>query len=197
MNWRFFSIPFWAAVLTVSLYGCSEGDEVVPVNTTITYINTTVTAVTLTVNGQTQIIESGEEKTFVGKPNETLVGTAFTSGTTTTGSQVGGKLSWMIDDAFPPSGNLDITLEVSADFVFLEVTNKSAYTINKVYVNYGLASQSLDNLSIPNDQNAYSIGYYKAFGNSTIRLEAGGVHWYAQYLPLPGTVNQKYGFIAN
>ena len=181
-------------VMLLTIAGCQKEDPA-PTSSTITYSNNTSTPIKIVIGSQTQTIASKGQVVLTGKPGSVLSGTASTSGVTSSGGQVGNLMTWTLDDTYPSTGNLTINMNVSTDFFFLEITNKSSFPISKVYVNYKLISQTVDNISIPADGKTYSIGYYKAFSNSNVRAEATGGN-FSGNITLPNTINQVYGFTA-
>lgn len=160
---------------------------------TITFINPTFTTVDITFNGETKTIAPGTSVKFTGTADASASGSASTSGKTTTGSQVGLMMTWTISEYFPASnGNLDYTLNVGSNYFFLKVINQSpTLSIQKIYSNYGLVAQTVDNISIPNNGTTYYIGYYPAYTNSNVRAENGANYWYWNPLNLPFTNNQS------
>jgi hypothetical protein len=162
----------------------------------ITYTNHTFTPITLTINSQVQTVAVGSSATVSGTPGTTYSGTAVTSGSTSGGTQVGLKLTWNLNGTFP-SNSSSVSLDVISDYFFVFITNNHASkTITQVYVNYGLTSQTLDNISIPNNGTKYGIGYYKAYTNSNVRLESPNSYWYWSTLGLHGTSNQSVSLAA-
>ncbi|MEX8547661.1 MAG: hypothetical protein V5804_08675 [Mucilaginibacter sp.] len=164
---------------------------------TITYTNASFTSVNITVNGLAKTIAVGSSAQYTGTPNAAATGTATTSGKTSSGTVVGNTISWTLSNTFPASGNANSTLNVGGDFFFLKVKNTSSKTINKLYVNYGLVSQTLDNVVIANDGLVYNLGYYKAYTNSNVRGENGTTSWSWNTLSLPFTTNQSFTVQAN
>jgi hypothetical protein len=79
----------------------------------------------------------------------------------------------------------------------LKVINTSTKPILKLYVNYGLVAQTLDNITIPNDGLTYTLGYYQAYSNSNVRAENGTTFWNWNPLNLPFTNNQVKILTAN
>jgi hypothetical protein len=187
------------SLLTIAflLPGCEEEKDIKPTESTITLANNSHTTVEVEIDGVEYKLDANEEKIFTGKPDQSFSGEAVTFGETTSGSQVGGRLTWTIDDEFPASGNRNINFDVESDLFFLEVINNSEFTITQVYVNFELQSQTLDNVSIPNDGKTYNIGYYRAYSNSNVRLGTDLGYWHQPTLDLPFSKNQKYTFTAN
>jgi hypothetical protein len=170
-----------------------------PTGSTIAFKNPVYTTIAVTFNGETKTVEPGETVSFSGRPGTTGQMQAETSGKTAQGTQVGLLISWKDSYTFPSSGTLTVVLNLPSTFFFLFVKNESARKINKVYVNYGLQSQTLDNVTIPNDKVRYRLGYYRAFGNSNLRLEGESNSVWSHASPdfkLDFTDNQSYTFTA-
>ncbi|MBS1777708.1 MAG: calcium-binding EGF-like domain-containing protein [Bacteroidetes bacterium] len=165
-------------------------------NSIVLYKNASFTDIAITVNGNNKTIPFGSSASFTDIANTKIVGTATTSGKTSNNIQVGLKVSWDLSGFFPASGTSTVNINVDNTMFFLKIANVSAKQITKIYVNYGLANQSFDNVIIPNNGTVYNIGYYKAFSNSNIRLEsADGTIW--NYgVTLPFTNNQSFTFTA-
>lgn len=166
---------------------------------TITFMNPTFTPIDITFNGQNKTAPVGGSAVFTGTANAAKTGNASTSGKTSNGTLIGLPIVWNnINLSFPAAGgNLNYTLNIGPDFFFLKMVNTSTLAIQKVYVNYGLQSQTLDNISIPNNGNTYGTGYYKAFSNSNVRAENGNIFWFWNPLNLPFTNNQSKTVQAN
>lgn len=160
---------------------------------TITFTNPTFTPIDITFNGQTKTAPVGGNAIFTGKANSDGTGAASTSGKISSGTLVGSLLTWnTFTLKFPSAGtNKNSPLNVGSDFFFLKMKNTSSYTIRKVYVNYGLQAQSVDNITIPNDGVVYNLGYYKAYSNSNVRAESGNYSWSFNTLNLAFTNNQS------
>jgi hypothetical protein len=162
---------------------------------TITFNNATFTEINITFNGLTKIIAVGGTATFSGSPNGSAGGQATTYGKTSGGSQIGELIGWTLSYNFPSAGgNSNINLNVTSTYFFLKMRNSGTQSLNPVYVNYGLTSQTIDNVTIPNDGITYKLGYYKAFSNGNVRAYRGSSYTYwdhgVQYT-LPGTNNQS------
>jgi len=148
----------------------------------VAYKNTAQTDATITINGQTQVASPGETVTFFGTPDTPATGTAITYGATSDGTPIGLQLSFTIDDTFDTSGSVT-ELQVGESFFFLRVKNSWAYPITTVYVNYGLSSQTVDYITIPNNGVTYDLGYYENVSNSNVRFENGSQVWFANIYP--------------
>lgn len=164
---------------------------------TITYVNASFTSINIMVNSMAKTIAVGGNVVYTGTPNAAATGTASTSGKTSSGTIVGNTISWALSNVFPASGNSTNTLNVGGDSFFLKVKNASSKSITKLYVNYGLTPQTLDNVTIANDSQVYSLGYYKAYTNSNVRGENGTTYWSWNSLNLPFTQNQSVTVTAN
>lgn len=140
-----------------------------PQNATINFVNNSFTTMTITVNGATKTVAAGQKVGFTGAPSSIASGTATTSGKSSSGITIGEVVSWNINNTFPASGSTDVNLNVSSSLFFLRMRNTGTKTLTPVYVNYGLNSQSVDNVVIPPDGVTYPMGYYKAFTNGNVR----------------------------
>jgi len=140
-----------------------------PQTATINYVNNSHTTMTITVNGVTKTAAAGQKAGFTGNPGASATGTATTSGKSSSGIVIGETVNWNISNTFPSSGSTDVNLNVSSSLFFLRMRNTGTKTLTPVYVNYGLNSQSVDNVVIPPDGVTYPLGYYKAFTNGNVR----------------------------
>ena len=123
---------------------------------------------------------------------------AETSGKTSTGTQIGKLIVW----DFP---NQDVSglasktynLVVSASYFFIYITNNGTIDLAPLYVNYGTADQTMDNILIPNNGNKYRTGYYNAFNGTEVRMyQQGSVDMYVYWIEgthfdLPFTLSQS------
>jgi hypothetical protein len=135
-------------------------------NSMITFTNDAYTVINITVNGSSTTINPGSSVSFIGGAGSTATVSASTSGTTTTGSQVGDLISWSFTDNFPTDGDLlTEPLDVSSSYFYLYVINRDpSVPITSIQVN----SEPVDNVTIPNDANTYAIGYYLALSGNAI-----------------------------
>lgn len=164
----------------------------------IIYSNPTATTISLNINGETRSIAPGGSTEFTGTASALATGTASTSGKSASGSVIGKVMTWNINDYFPAGGgSIDYALNVGSEYFFLKVINVSTKVIQKLYVNYGLIGQTLDNITIPNDGLTYTLGYYDAYINSNVRAESGVTFWFWNPLGLPFTNNQVKTLTAN
>jgi len=164
----------------------------------ITYSNPTPTTITLVANGQTKTIPPGGSVEFTGISSEVVSGTATTSGKTASGNIIGVVMTWNIYDYFPSGGgSIDYAMNVGSEYFYLKVINTSSKVIQKIYVNYGLLGQTLDNITVPNDGLTYTLGYYNAYSNSNVRAESGTTYWFWNPLNLPFSNNQIKTLTAN
>lgn len=137
----------------------------------ITFVNNTQTSVSIEVDGELTTIEAGSSLSVEGIIGDILTYAAETSGENAAGAQIGLRLIW--EDSFEVSEDDEtINLNVSSQYFFLKIKNNSvSNTMQNLYVNYGLSTQTLDsNFSLPFGGNTYNIGYYRAFSNTVIRM---------------------------
>lgn len=167
--------------------------------TNITFANKMYLPIEITFNGETKIIPFNGTVTFAAKAGTQATGSASCANKTTSGTQIGLKISWDLNYTFPSSGTLTVNIGINSSYFFLRVQNKSGKQINKLLVNYGLQSQTQDNIIIPADDKVYGIGYYKAFTNSNVRAEntTSNSVWSWTSLSLPFTENQSTTLVAN
>lgn len=140
-------------------------------NTSLEYINKTHYAINITLNGITKTAPYNGSAIFTGTASSKATGTATSNGKTSSGTQVGLKITWNLNHTFPTTGTQLVDLSAGSEVFFLQIINQSQTPMNKVIVNNGLQSQTVDNISIPTDGKLYNIGYYKAFTNSNVRAE--------------------------
>ena len=166
-------------------------------NTTdVTFTNPVFTDIHVTFNGYTQVISPGGSVTFYSVTGSYLEMTAYTSGTTTTGSQVGELLSW---DSWLTltGGTQSFELDVLSNTFFIYMQNSGTHDLINLYVNYGLTDQSYDNILVPPDGVKYNIGYYPAHSNTEVRMYyQDQPTWYTYWdqgthFTLPWTDNQS------
>jgi len=167
---------------------------------TLTFKNNTFTVMDITFNNITKTIAPSGSTSFSGIPNSSASGTAQTSGRTSSGDQVGLLMSWNLSYTFPASGNASINLNVSSDYFFLRMQNAGSSAMSPIYVNYGLLSETVDNISIPNNNVLYNLGYYKAWTNTNVRGIRGNSYTYwnqGVHFNLPFTINQSATLLNN
>jgi hypothetical protein len=132
-------------------------------STPITYIslqNNTYTTLYATVNSKSISIAPGAMGTFGAYPNTAVSGQVYTSGGTNA-SPIGLTLNWNLNGYyFPASGTTVIPIDVSADYFFLFLKNNSPLATKLLEVNYGTSYSTAEYITVPNDNNQYSIGYY-------------------------------------
>jgi hypothetical protein len=144
-------------------------------------------------NSSQQTIPVSGSVTYTGTSGSAAVVTAYTSATTSSGTQVGALITWpSFTDYFPTGGNLTTEpLDVSATYFFLKMVNNDAsQSVVSILVNYGLASQTTDNVIVPNNGNTYGIGYYLAFSNTEVYAvsSVSGNYW-TSFPYIPNTLN--------
>jgi hypothetical protein len=164
-----------------------------PAITSINFVNNTYTPITITINGKTSVIPIAGSVQYSGVAGDAATGYASTSGTTSSGGQVGQLVGWNnISYSFPTNtSSIDIPMNIGSDLFFLRINNSSPYSFSQVYVNYGTTDQTLDNVAVPNDGYTYGIGYYSAYSNSNVHLVSASSVYMNFSLVLPFTNNQS------
>lgn len=164
--------------------------------TSIILNNNTFTPITINHNSIIQTIPVGSSITYTGNYGDAFSSTATTFGKTSTGTQIGYAYNWTTTDYFPSSGNKTEELDVDIDAFFLKIQNNSTTPIIKLYIDYGLSDEHIENISIPNDGVVYNIGYYPS-STVNVRGENGTIHWSWNSITLPATKNQSKILVAN
>jgi len=165
--------------------------------TTANFKNNTFTPVTLNINSQSYTVGVGSTVNIQGSPASQSTFSAETNGKTSSGTQVGLKMTWNGSVTFPASGSYTTNLDVPGKYFFLRGQNNSGQPMTKLYVNYGLVAQTLDNITIANNGQLYSLGYYEAYSNSNVRAENGNNYWSWNTLNLSGATNQSVSVTGN
>ena len=161
----------------------------------ITFYNNVFTDVYITIGSSTKVAKPEGSVTFYSVQGSSATFSAYTSGATSSGTQVGLKLTW--DNSVSLTGDpQSFTLSASSTYFFLYMKNTGSVDLNPIYVNYGLSSQTKDNVVIPNDGTKYRLGYYKAWSNSNVRAYHNGTSTYSYWnqgthFTLPFTKNQS------
>jgi hypothetical protein len=168
----------------------------------LSFRNSTYTDVVLNAQNQgTLIVPVGTvlTYTYASKPVSVWF-TGLTSGKTNQGAQVGVLMSW--NDTYVSGTVQDDTVDliVPSTYFFIKVTNCGS-TINGLYVNYGLVSQTYDNISIAGDCVVRSIGYYRAYTKTEVRgYRSATTYTYwdqGVHFVLPFTNNQSATLVNN
>jgi len=171
----------------------------IPKESNITFTNNTQTTLDLLIDGTSSTLAKGSSVTITGFIGDDVDFHAETSGKTSDGSQVGLKLVW--DDLVEVTDqDQSFPLDISSDYFFLKITNSTTYTFETLYVNYGLADQTLDNVTF--GTGTFNLGYYKALSNGNARIyidELPGTYYYWTFSiqTFAGTNNQVLTLNAN
>ncbi len=184
-------------VLTVTFESCKKSDTNYVSTSYVSFKNNTFTTVTVTLDGVLKTVAPGSTVSYSGIAGSTVVGSAYTCGRTSGGTQIGEMIEWApFNEVFPTSSG-DIKTEplnVKSSIFFLYLKNLSVIPWSVVYVNYGLTAQTTDNITIPADGVTYAVGYYSAYTNSNVRTEdinhASYWQWESSDMGLPFTTNQ-------
>lgn len=157
--------------------------------------NTTFTDMHITIHDRAPVtVAPGRSATatFAANPGSVRV-QAWTSGSTTSGTQVGLKLTWDFTYDTVGATTLSRRFVVGNDKFFLKIRNQGSQPLTELRVNYGLQSETVDYVSIPNSGSLIGTGYYRAFTNSRVEARLGSsstvVRW--DNLGLPFTQNQS------
>jgi PKD repeat protein len=170
--------------------------------TDVTFNNPVFTDIYITINNDTRVIEPEGSVTFYGIPGNSFTYSAYTSGKTTTGTQVGLLMTWN-NTINISGGTASYNLVINNTVFFLYMRNYGTHTLTPLYVNYGLSNQSMDNIVIPNNNTTYRIGYYRAYTSTQVRA-----YWQDQtsyytywnqgtHFNLPWTQNQYVTLLNN
>ena len=158
----------------------------------VQFNNVLFTDMDVTVDDVTKTMSPGSSVKLAEIDNTLITYTAETSGKTSSGAQVGLLMSW--------NGTVDLTtgsswnLRLTSDYIFFYVTNNSDYDLTPFYVNWGnSAEQTVDNITIPNDNVKYKTGYYKAFSGMEVRAyQQYSSTTYAPWYIYPTSENNQY-----
>jgi hypothetical protein len=164
-------IGTYTAMITVTGPGGANfyNTTITVFGTDVTFNNPVFTNIYVTLNSITKTITPGSSVTFNSVYGSSVAYSAYTYGSTTSGTQVGLRMEW--------SGTLTLTggtvtcnLNIPNTYFFIYMTNSGAHSLYNLYVNYGLVSETIDYITIANNSVKYTIGYYKAYTNSNVRM---------------------------
>lgn len=142
--------------------------------------NTTYTPMSITAGVYgTQVVNPGGSYyyAFTSNPGEINI-TANTSGTYSDGGVIGIELFWNFN--ITPGAYYETDLVLNSDWFFLYYQNNGGVEISPIYVNYGTADETVDNVLLPSNNIVYSIGYYRALSLNNIRAywyDGSGTYW--------------------
>lgn len=168
----------------------------------LTFNNTVFTPTSITVAGYgTRVVQPGQSTTWsIPQSDGTYTYGATTMGTTNTGTQIGLQIIWGDTNTITGSA-YTINLVVSNTYFFIYMKNNGTHSLSPLYVNYGSAYQTMDNIMIPADGVTYNTGYYRALSDGVVRAywtSAPSSYSYWNYGPsLPGTENQSLTLVNN
>ena len=179
------------ATLSACQSNCSSNTQ-----TTLRYINNSSTRMDITLNGVSRTIPPGSSQSFTGTAGTLATGFAQTSGQTAQGQTVGQIMEWNLSNTFPASGTFSVNLNVGSNYFFLRIRNQGSRNLSGLTVNFGLTTETFDNINIPNDGQVYDIGYYRAWTNTQVRATLQGTTFYTfwdqgVHFTLPFTQNQS------
>lgn len=164
----------------------------------LTIENTVFTSISITVTGHAErTIAPSASTTFDFPSNPSSVFySASTSGRTAQGTRIGLLVTWSNSLSVAADRSRTVSLVISPDLFFIRFRNSGVSYLTPFYVNYGLVSQTRDDIVIPPDGATYAVGYYRAFTNTEVRayLEQSPlsyVYWrQGTHFTLPFTTNQ-------
>ncbi len=124
----------------------------------------------------------------------TISFSAYTHGSTTSGTQLGERLEWDKSVDVSSKNSYTTSLICSSTYFFLYMRNSGSHMFDKVIVNYDLASEAVLNIEVPADGTRYRIGYFRAYTNTVIKAYwEDGTSWIweqGRQFTLPFTDNQ-------
>lgn len=156
--------------------------------------NPTWTDMEMTVGDITKSIPVDGYELFARINNTSMSYYAETYGSTYTGTQIGLLIYW--ENTVDLSEYSAWNLNVSSDFVFINITNYGTDDLYPLYVNYGTNQESVDYITIANDGYKKSTGYFDAYDYMEIRAkfasnQSSSVYWQEGYeFNLPWLSNQ-------
>jgi hypothetical protein len=106
-------------------------------------------------------------------------------------------MQWNYTKDVSGQSSASYNLVISPDYFFIYMTNSGTINLAPLYVNYGSAYQTMDNILIPNDGVRYRTGYYRAIDNLEVRMYQQGsavsyVYWIeGNHFNLPFTSSQS------
>jgi len=113
--------------------------------------------------------------------------TAYAYGTVSTGPQLGLKITWNFIDSIYSY----YFLNVSPAYFYLKVQNNdSTHSVDSIYVNYGLSSQTAEQVTVPNYGTVNGIGFYSAQPGTKVHIVLNNGSSMNFTPSLPDTVNQ-------
>lgn len=172
------------------------------ISTDVTFNNPVFTDIYITINNDTRLIEPEGSVTFYGLSGNSFSYSAYTSGKTTSGNQVGLLITWN-NTIEISGGTASYNLVINNTVFFLYIRNYGTHTLTPLYVNYGLSNQSMDNVVIPNNNTTYRLGYYRAFSDTQVRAYYQDLTNYYTYwnqgthFNLPWSQNQHVTLVNN
>lgn len=142
------------------------------------------------------VIAPGERITFeIARDDQSYHYEAETHGRSSSNEQIGLVVEW--SRTCDISGNSYTTYLITAeDLFFLKMRNTGHHDLHPLYVNHGLADQTMDEITIPGNGVLYNTGYYKAFTNTRVQanwsdLPSDYTYWEQGYhFNFPWTENQ-------
>jgi hypothetical protein len=120
-------------------------------------------------NYGTKVISPGETVTFRIDPRDQSYSyEASTSGTTSSGALIGQTVYWQRTRDID-GDSYTTYLITEPDLFFLKMRNTGQHDLYPLRVNYGLADETEDQITIPGNGVLYDTGYYHAHSNTEVR----------------------------
>lgn len=181
--------------LTVTNEGGDDEISVIDFINVVELYNTTFTDMDITIGGITKTVYPDYSTLFAQIYDYDLPYYAVTSGKTTGGTIVGEEIEW--DETLDLSYYTSYDLYIGSDFIFIYLTNTSAYDYSPLVVNAGTIFETTDNIFIPNDWVTYETGYYDAFYGMEVRAYHDGYLTYDSWNVYPLNEDNLYTVLDN
>ncbi len=144
-----------------------------------------------------QVVRPGQTATFrIDRADQSYSYSAVTHGATADGGVIGTVLEWTrTNDIY--GNSYTSYLITNPDIFFLRMRNTGHHNLRPLYVNHGLADESLDNIIIPGNGTTYNTGYYNAHANTRVQaywmdMPSDYTYWeHRTHFNFPWTENQS------
>jgi hypothetical protein len=151
----------------------------------------------------TKTIEPGATVTFnIYSHDDDYTFYAKTCGKNSDGDQIGQLVEWNYTQDI--TGD-EFTTDLFTDggIFYIKMRNEGTHNLTPLYVNFGSADQTVDNIIIPHDGVTYAVGYYHAFINTRVQADwqdapSNYTYWLqGTHFNLPFTNNQSITLLNN
>ena len=175
-----------SAIFLISIITCSSGDgNRLPTEepAQLEFNNMVHTPIVITVDSETYTIPVGGTLTLDFEANPGVVPYYATSGgKTSSDTDIGLQFEWDLDVDLTDMDYDFVDLIIGQSYFFLQYQNNGGINLTPLYVNYGSADQTMDNIFLPNDNVKYNTGYYRANAGNEIRTywdDQSGTYWFS------------------